>query len=147
MGPQQMVEADRRDLQLWDTWPVSVCAKQDMGGSTLGLGGGSTESRSENDELGRWRGLASALGQPGPFTACPVQGGLLVGPSPWKLECQSLNRSAGHTTRAGDPSGNYESLNAFLEQVGIKELGDFRHLTARPHGAEAEHHARSQRTP
>lgn len=118
-----------------------------MGWSTLGLGGGSTESRSENDEVGCWRGLASALGQPGPFTAYAVQGGLLVGPSPWKLEGQGLNRSAGHSARAGDTSGNCESLNAFLEQVGIKELGDFRHLTGTLHGAEAEHHARSQRTP
>ena len=118
-----------------------------MGGSTLGLGGGSAESRSENGEVGHRRGLASALGQPGPFTACPVQGGLLVGPSPWKLGCQGLNKSLGHTARTGDPSGSCESLNAFLEQVGIKEFGNFRHLAGRLHGAEAEHHARSQRTP
>lgn len=118
-----------------------------MGGSTLGLGGGSTASRSESDEVHCWRVLTGALGQPGLFTAFPVQGGLLVGPSPWKLEGQGLNRFAGHTARAGDTSGNCESLNAFLEQVGIKELGDFRHLTRRLHGAEAEHHARSQRTP
>ena len=147
MGPQQMVEADRGDLQLWDTWPVRICAEQDTAGSTLGIGAGSAASRSANDEVGCWRGLAGALGQPGPFTACPVQGGLLVGPSPWKLEGQGLNRFAGHTARAGDTSGNCESLNVFLEQVGIKELGGFRHLTGRLHGAEAEHHARSQRTP
>ena len=88
-----MVEADRGDLQLWDTWPVRICAEQDTAGSTLGLGAGSAASRSANDEVGCWRGLAGALGQPGPFTVCPVQGGLLVGPSPWKLEGQEVDVS------------------------------------------------------
>ena len=81
------------------------------------------------------------------FTALPRPGGLLVGPSPWKLECQRLNGSVCHAARARDTSsGTCESLYAFLEQVGIKELGDFSHLTRRLDGAEAEHRARSRRT-
>lgn len=71
-----------------------------------------------------------------------------MGPSPWKLECQRLNGSVCRAARAGDTSsGTCESVNAFLEQVGLKELGDFSHLTRRLHGAEAAQRARSQGTP
>lgn len=54
MGPQQMVEADGRGRpSAVGHVTTGICAEQDMGGSTLGPGGGSAEPRSESYGVGR----------------------------------------------------------------------------------------------
>lgn len=55
----------------------------------MGLGGGNTESKSENYGVGCGGAWPNPLGQPGLLRPLPRlgRGGgvLLVGPSPWKL--------------------------------------------------------------